>query len=217
MFGSLGVPELLLIFAVILIVFGPRKIPEIGRTLGKAMGEFRKATDELKNTIEREVRLEELKNIAPAIDFTTPFEAVSRSEPHVPGGGVVSPVAGALAEVDESSSRPVVEEQDQPQSWPDGRTLEDASVVPDVAGQSYPVLSVDQAGRGDGATHRALDAVPLGDLDGMVPDVDGQSYPVVPVAGHPLDDSKTRPLDDSYTGGSGDGDSGARESPAGKA
>jgi TatA/E family protein of Tat protein translocase len=67
MFGSLGVPELLLIFAVILIVFGPRRIPEIGRTLGKALGEFRKATDDLKSTIEREVRLEELQQIAPNI------------------------------------------------------------------------------------------------------------------------------------------------------
>ena len=83
MFGSLGVPELLLIFVVILIVFGPRRIPEIGRTLGKAMGEFRKATDDLKQTIEREVRLEELKKIAPPTleSFTTPSESVSRSEP----------------------------------------------------------------------------------------------------------------------------------------
>lgn len=79
MFGSLGVPELLLIFVVVLIVFGPRKIPEIGRTLGKALGEFRRATDELKNSIEHEVRLEELKQIAPAI--ITPAESVSRSEP----------------------------------------------------------------------------------------------------------------------------------------
>jgi len=78
MFGSLGVPELLLIFVVILIVFGPRRIPEIGRTLGKALGEFRKATDDLKNTIEREVRLEELKSIAPTM--VTPYESVSRTE-----------------------------------------------------------------------------------------------------------------------------------------
>ena len=81
MFGSLGVPELLLIFVVILIVFGPRRIPEIGKTLGKALGEFRKATDDLKNTIEREVRLEELKQVAPSI--TTPFESISRTEPAV--------------------------------------------------------------------------------------------------------------------------------------
>ncbi|HYH06388.1 MAG TPA: twin-arginine translocase TatA/TatE family subunit [Thermoanaerobaculia bacterium] len=79
MFGSLGVPELLLIFIVVLIVFGPRRIPEIGRTLGKALGEFRKATDDMKATIEREVRLEELKKVAP--DMTTPFESISRTEP----------------------------------------------------------------------------------------------------------------------------------------
>jgi TatA/E family protein of Tat protein translocase len=101
MFGSLGVPELLLIFAVILIVFGPRRIPEIGRMLGKAMGEFRKATDDLKNTIEREVRLEELKQITPTLsEFTTPFESVSRTAP---------------AALDESTSRRVVESSSRPE------------------------------------------------------------------------------------------------------
>jgi TatA/E family protein of Tat protein translocase len=91
MFGPLGVPELLMIFAVVLIVFGPRRIPEIGRTLGKAMAEFRKATDDLKGTIEREVRLEELKKITPQV--IQPFEVVSRSEPETSD------------RVDESSSR----------------------------------------------------------------------------------------------------------------
>ncbi|HUP49407.1 MAG TPA: Sec-independent protein translocase protein TatB [Thermoanaerobaculia bacterium] len=75
---NLGIPELLLILAVALIVFGPRKLPEIGRTLGKALGEFRRATDDLKSTIEREVRLEELKEIGPSI---IPFEPGSRAEP----------------------------------------------------------------------------------------------------------------------------------------
>ena len=81
MFGSLGIPELLMIFAVVLIVFGPRRIPEIGRTLGKALAEFRKATDDLKGTIEREVRLEELKKIGP--EAMAPFETVTRSEPEI--------------------------------------------------------------------------------------------------------------------------------------
>ena len=51
--------------------------------LGKAMGEFRKATDDLKSTIEREVRLEELKKITPMTleSFNTPPESVSRTEP----------------------------------------------------------------------------------------------------------------------------------------
>jgi TatA/E family protein of Tat protein translocase len=51
MFGSLGIPELILIFIVALIVFGPKRLPEIGKTLGKAMSEFKKATDDFKNTI----------------------------------------------------------------------------------------------------------------------------------------------------------------------
>ncbi|HEX2122127.1 MAG TPA: twin-arginine translocase TatA/TatE family subunit [Thermoanaerobaculia bacterium] len=93
MFGSLGVPEVILIFAVILIVFGPRRIPEIGRTLGKAMAEFRKATDDLKGTIEQEVRLEELKKIAP--QAMVPFEVVSRSEPELLDEAASAPAPAA--------------------------------------------------------------------------------------------------------------------------
>jgi len=87
MFGTLGLPELVLIFVVALIVFGPRRLPEIGRTLGKALGEFKKATDDFKSTIEREVRLEELKQIPPTINAAVnPLPTLSRSEPapHVP-------------------------------------------------------------------------------------------------------------------------------------
>ena len=82
MFGSLGLPELMLIFAVALIVFGPRKLPEIGRTLGKALGEFKKATDDLKSTIEREVRLEDIKTIT--ANPIAALDTVSRSEPAPP-------------------------------------------------------------------------------------------------------------------------------------
>ena len=82
MFGSFGFPELMLIFVVALLVFGPRKLPEIGRTLGKALGEFRKATDDLKNTIEREVQVEEQKELLAQIRPAT--EVVSRTEPVIP-------------------------------------------------------------------------------------------------------------------------------------
>jgi len=65
MFGSLGFPELMMIFLVALIVFGPRKLPDIGRTIGKALGEFRRATNDLKSTLEEEVTREEFKKIKP--------------------------------------------------------------------------------------------------------------------------------------------------------
>ena len=82
MFGSLGLPELLMIFVVALIVFGPRKLPEIGKTLGKALGEFKKASDELKNTIEREVHAEELKDSLKNVTLMPPPDTtVSRAEP----------------------------------------------------------------------------------------------------------------------------------------
>jgi len=91
MFGSLGIPELILIFIVALIVFGPKRLPEIGRTLGKAMGEFKKATDDFKNTIEREVQVEELKQLA---STTVPVhEAISRSEPVTNPEPVTTPSA----------------------------------------------------------------------------------------------------------------------------
>lgn len=53
----------MLIFMVALLVFGPRKLPDIGRSIGKALGEFRRATTDLKSTLEDEVSREELKEI----------------------------------------------------------------------------------------------------------------------------------------------------------
>jgi TatA/E family protein of Tat protein translocase len=58
MFGTLGGPEILLILVVALIVFGPRKLPEIGKTMGKMLAEFRKASSDFKQTIEDEVEAE---------------------------------------------------------------------------------------------------------------------------------------------------------------
>jgi Tat protein translocase TatB subunit len=60
MFGSLGGPEIVLILVVALIVFGPRKLPEIGKTVGKMLAEFRKASTEFRQTIEDEVEAERL-------------------------------------------------------------------------------------------------------------------------------------------------------------
>lgn len=53
--GPLGVPEMIIIFIVALVLFGPRKLPELGKTVGKALTEFRRARDELKGTWDREM------------------------------------------------------------------------------------------------------------------------------------------------------------------
>ena len=52
MFGKLGMPELILILALALIIFGPRKLPEIGRSIGKGIREFRQATTEMQKSID---------------------------------------------------------------------------------------------------------------------------------------------------------------------
>jgi len=59
MFGSIGMPEMIIILVIALIIFGPRKLPELGRSLGKSLAEFKRASNELKNTLEEEIRLDE--------------------------------------------------------------------------------------------------------------------------------------------------------------
>lgn len=64
--GPIGFPELLIILVVALIVFGPRKLPELGRSLGKSLSEFKRASNELRSTLEEEVRLDDQKTRTPA-------------------------------------------------------------------------------------------------------------------------------------------------------
>lgn len=63
--GPIGIPELVIIFVVALIVFGPRKLPELGRSLGKGIAEFKRASNELQRTLDDEIRNEEQHKPAP--------------------------------------------------------------------------------------------------------------------------------------------------------
>lgn len=63
MFGPLGLPELIMIFIVALLLFGPRKMPEIGRSVGRALGELRRASNDFKRTIEDEVAAEDVRQV----------------------------------------------------------------------------------------------------------------------------------------------------------
>jgi len=78
MFGSIGMPELIIIFVIALIIFGPRKLPELGRSLGKSLAEFKKASNELRNTLEEEIRIEEQKETA----AKQPAPAPTAATPH---------------------------------------------------------------------------------------------------------------------------------------
>src|SRR3954452_18411817 len=72
MFGSIGMPELIIIFVIALIIFGPRKLPELGRSLGKSLSEFKRASNELKSTLEEEIRLDEQRATLEAARPATP-------------------------------------------------------------------------------------------------------------------------------------------------
>jgi TatA/E family protein of Tat protein translocase len=63
MFGNIGLPEMLVIMAIALLIFGPKKLPEVGRSLGKAMREFKKSTEEIKDRFEEQIRADEFKSI----------------------------------------------------------------------------------------------------------------------------------------------------------
>ena len=83
MFGSLGMPELIVIFVIALIIFGPRKLPELGRSLGKSIAEFKRASNELKSTLEEEIRLEEQRVNLDASKAASPTAATPAPAPDV--------------------------------------------------------------------------------------------------------------------------------------
>jgi sec-independent protein translocase protein TatA len=89
---GLGMWELVIIFLVALIVFGPRKLPELGKSLGKGLSEFKRASNELKNTLDDEIRLEDHRAASATVPPPPAPAAAPEFEPE-PEPGVDETVA----------------------------------------------------------------------------------------------------------------------------
>ena len=100
MLGTLGGPELLLILVVALIVFGPRKLPEIGKSVGKMLHEFRKASNDFQRTIQDEVENEQRREALPATAgaaATATAAAAPAVTPETPATAPAAPTAPVIA------------------------------------------------------------------------------------------------------------------------
>ena len=114
MFGSIGGAELLLIFVLALLLFGPRKLPEIGKTVGKTLAEFKRATNDFKSSLEREVEMEKLREVR--TEVTSPLAATVLDPPRP---SLPVPYAAAAAPPSAAPPRPA---DDRPAEDPTARS-----------------------------------------------------------------------------------------------
>jgi len=86
MFGPIGMPELIVIMVIALIIFGPRKLPELGRSLGRSLSEFKRASNELKHTLDEEIRVEEQRTAEQqrAPEASPSAATLNEDEPGIP-------------------------------------------------------------------------------------------------------------------------------------
>ena len=109
MFG-IGTPELLVILAVALIVIGPKKLPDLAKSLGRALGEFKRATSDLKQSIEQETGLDEVRKDFAGVRQDVLASVVPAPEStdttSLPGDATDAPSSAPESETDEGDSFP---------------------------------------------------------------------------------------------------------------
>lgn len=119
---TLSSTELLFILVIALIFFGPRKLPQLARSIGKGMAEFRKASDDFKQTWEREVAMETSKLQSEAhgiLDMESSYDSAAVSEPYVEAADaslVVPRESSTSTTTEESVSASDTNEQAAPNS-----------------------------------------------------------------------------------------------------
>ncbi len=156
MLGTLGTPEMIVIFLLALVLFGPKKLPELGRTVGKAITEFRKASSELKTTFDRELKNLEteanLKDLHKEIrsdlqldsynyDYSSYEHSYDGSYGETYDGSVSSPITESASATQDAESTTTLAIEGAPQgAIARGSTLELAQAEEERTGR-YPDLS----------------------------------------------------------------------------
>lgn len=175
MIGPLGMQEMLIIMVVALIVFGPRKLPQIGKTLGKSLAEFRRTSTELRNTLEREVEMEEFRSAREEVsglgrDLRGGLDPAGGAPP----AGRRNPPAAGAPDAENGDAAPPREARDTPPSEEpppggDGGPEADAD-DPAVSGDGAPPAGAAAANTAEEGSGNTGDPKEAADAAGEPPD-----------------------------------------------
>jgi Tat protein translocase TatB subunit len=144
---NLGFPEMLFIFVIALLIFGPKKLPEIGRQVGKAISEFKRASDEFKSQLDSEIRQLELEETRQRLASLSSEPEVSTSPPE----GTVA-ATGAFGEPLDPAPGAVSEGAEQQE--PAGGAISASSQATTV-----PPTGVESSASSETAAHSEVPAV----------------------------------------------------------